>query len=75
MLREFEISDPGAAPESARLSVDDLLRYGEIITRVVLTLKSIDSMAVGAKTKLDTIKVRARGEEFEWQMGEISRTK
>lgn len=74
-MKEVEIGDAGIAPEAAHISFEDVLRYGEIIGRVIVTMKSIDSMATGANTKLDVVKVRARGGEFEWDMGSIKRTK
>lgn len=75
MMREVQIGEPGMVPEAARVSLEDVVRYGEIIARVLATLRSIEGMAVGASINLDPIKLRVRGEEFDYDPGIIKRTK
>lgn len=75
MPREFEISDaPGGGPEGFP-PLGDILKYGDIITRVILAVKSAEALAVGGKMDLDEIKFRARGAEYLLDLGTLSRTK
>ena len=64
-----------AAPVAPGVSVDDLWKYGAIISRVVHTLRAAEAMAVGGVVKLDTLKFEAGSKDFTWNMGDVTRTR
>ena len=74
-MKEFDFTEPDLSPEAAHLSYHDLKKYADLIAEVAITIAGIRSMAAGAATKLQTVKIRERGGEYEWDMGQIKKTK
>lgn len=75
MTRTIEIGAVGMGPEAARVSLEDVFRYGEMIAHAVATYKSIEGMAVGSSMNLEPFKLKVGSEEFDIDPGIIKRVK
>jgi hypothetical protein len=75
MAEEITVKEAGASPESAHISVSDLLRYEEIIVKIVHVWKSVTTLAVGAVSKLTVMTVHVGSGTYTWDMGSLKREK
>jgi hypothetical protein len=69
------VKEANLSPEATHIALGDLLRYEEILVKVVHLVKSATSLAVGATTQLTSIKFHVGSGEYTWAMGSLKREK
>lgn len=57
------------------VALDDIFKYGRIISAILAAIKSVRTLAVGQSEKLGLVKFQLNGKEYEWDLGNLARTK
>jgi hypothetical protein len=71
----IKLPEQDPSPEAHSVSIGELVRYSEIIAKIVGLWNSVKGIAMGATVKLAMIKVHLGSMEFSWDMGETKRLK
>jgi len=57
------------------VSLDEVFRYGRIISAIISAIKAVSSLALGVSEKQGLVQFSAHGKDYDWDLGTITRTK
>jgi len=57
------------------VSLDEVFRYGRIISAIISAIKAVSSLALGVSEKQGLVQFSAHGKDYDWDLGTITRTR